>query len=295
MKATVIGGAGRMGRWLVKHFIDLGYNVTIADINMKDAMAFANKVGADVATTNQEAVENASLIVISVPIESTVNVINKIASYLTPSMKLIEIASLKSNILPFLKKIVKEKRVTVISLHPLFGPGVRSLNKKRIALIPVSDPNIELRDARKLFPSADIFVVNVDVHDRIMALTLSVPHFINIAFASLISEEDLRLLKRLGGTTFSLQLIIAEGVMSEDPNLYASIQMNNVYTRDYLEKLLLKMKELKVAIDNKNVDVFKQIYNASKSQLSKDEQFNEAYSRMYRALERLNELNFQSV
>jgi len=140
-----------------------------------------------------------------------------------------EISSLKSRVVPVLEKIA-QRGVKTVSVHPL-GPGAEGTVNEKVALIPISDPSSELQLAKTFFPGADLIVVEAEEHDKAMALTLSLPHFLNIAFGSVIGEENLETLKKLGGTTFALQLILCEGVMTENPELYASIQMSNEHLK----------------------------------------------------------------
>jgi len=286
LKVVVIGGAGRMGRWFVRHFVSLGEEVVISDIRRSEAESVAKSTGAKVAESNLGAVEKADLVVVSTPIEATPRVLKEISPALRPSATVMEISSLKSRVVPVLGGIAKHG-VKTVSVHPLFGPGVQRLAGERVALIPVSDPGSELRSARRLFPEAEIVVVDVEEHDRAMALTLSLPHFLNIAFASVVGEEDLNVLKKLGGTTFALQLVLAEAVMTEDPDLYASIQMGNVHTAECQERFIERARILKEQIANKDVRGFQQFYADVRSSMSKDRDFAVAYERMYRALEAL--------
>ena len=286
MKVAVIGGAGRMGRWLVRHFVNQGEEVVISDIRRSEAKSVAKSTGAKVAEHNLGAVEKADLVVVSTPIEATPGVLEEISRALRPSATVMEISSLKLKVVPVLGRIAK-RGVRTVSVHPLFGPGVQRLSGERVALIPVSDPGSELRSARRLFPEAEIVVVDVEEHDRAMALTLSLPHFLNIAFASIVGEEDLNMLKKLGGTTFALQLVLAEAVMTEDPDLYASIQMSNVYTTECQERFIERARILKEQIANKDVRGFQQFYADVRRSMAKDRDFAVAYERMYRALEAL--------
>ena len=141
----------------------------------------------------------------------------------------------------------------------------------------------EMDFARKVFPKVEFVIVDAEEHDRAMALTLSLPHFVNIAFASVIGKEDLSVLKQLGGTTFTLQTVISEGVMTENPDLYASIQMSNRYTTDYLSKFISTINLLKNYVIDKDSTGFLKFYEEVHSALSKDLDFSKAYERMYRA------------
>lgn len=286
MKVSVIGGAGRMGRWLATHFLNQGHEVTISDINLDEAEAAARVMGVNPAKSNVDAVQGAELIVVSTPIEVTPKVLMEIASHINRSAVIMEISSLKSRVVPVLEKIA-QRGVKTVSVHPLFGPGAEGTVNEKVALIPISDPSSELQLAKTFFPGADLIVVEAEEHDKAMALTLSLPHFLNIAFGSVIGEENLETLKKLGGTTFALQLILCEGVMTENPELYASIQMSNEYTTQYLEKFLSRAKTLMQHISKKDAKRFAQMYADTRSSLLKDSAFASAYEKMYRALKAL--------
>jgi len=284
MKVCVIGGAGRMGRWLVHHLTDQGHEVTISDIRHAEAKSVAEATGAKMARSNHEAARKAEATFISTPIDVTPKVLRDISSEIRRGTSVVEISSLKSHIIPILNEL-GEKGVRTISVHPLFGPGVQDIAAEKIALIPVSDPSSEFKLAETFFPGAELVVVDVVEHDKAMALTLSLPHFLNIAFASVVGEEDINVLKKLGGTTFALQLVLSEGVMTEDPTLYASIQMSNEYTARYLDKFLSKAEALKQHVSGKDSQRFLQFYADVRSSLLKDADFADAYKRMYKALE----------
>lgn len=286
MKVTVIGGAGRMGRWLVNYFVKKGYNVTVSDIRYEEAKAVAQSTGARLVQNNIEAVKDAEIIVLSTPIDVTPNVLKEISFEIQSSSAIVEISSLKSQVFPDLEKLAA-RGVRTLSLHPLFGPGVTKITGEKIALVPVSDPSAEFKLAKTIFPKAELIVVDAEEHDKAMALALSLPHFVNIVFASVIGQEDINVLKKLGGTTFALQLVISEGVLSEDPSLYASIQMDNKFTAKILDRFLSNAGTFKRYITEKNPRGFLQFYADVRTSLMKDSDFGNAYEKMYKALEAL--------
>jgi len=286
LRVAVIGGAGRMGSWFAKYFLERGYEVVISDINVDRAEVVAKSLNLGLAKNNIEAARIADLILVSTPINVTPNVLSEIMPELGGSKIVAEISSLKSNVLPTLREIAN-RGVKSLSIHPLFGSGARGMAGERIALIPVSDQLVEEDLARRIFPEAKIVVVDFKVHDEIMALTLALTHFINIVFASVVGEEDISLLRRLGGTTFTLQLALSEAVMAEEPSLYASIQIDNEYTIKYLSKFMSKAARLKSIVESKDFGGFMELYRLTQEMISRDEEFAGAYERMYRALEAL--------
>ncbi|MEM1581257.1 MAG: prephenate dehydrogenase/arogenate dehydrogenase family protein [Candidatus Bathyarchaeia archaeon] len=286
MLVAIIGGAGKMGMWFAKYFLRRGMNVIISDVKADRAKYAAEHLGVKLAEDNIEAARIADLLLISTPISVTPKVLVEILPELEERTIIVEISSLKSKVLPVLREVAK-RGLKILSLHPLFGPGAQEMFGERIALIPVNNQVLEENLAKNFFPEAEIITVDCELHDKVMALTLALTHFVNIAFASVISEEDTRMLRRLGGTTFTLQLTLCEAVISEDPLLYASIQMDNEHVANYLDKFMSRAMKLESIVKEKNFEGFIQFYKITYDMLSKDEDFAAAYNRMYRALRAL--------
>ncbi len=286
MKIAIIGGAGRMGRWLTRYFASQGHKVVISGVKLDKLKAFAQEAGVDFAENNVKAVEDADLVMVSVPIPATARLIREIVPHLRKGAVIAEIASLKFGIIETLCEVSK-LGVVPLSLHPLFGPGAQKLKGNKIVVIPVVDSKTEIKLAKELFREAQIIVADADEHDRLMALTISLPYFMNIAFASVLSEGDISTLKKFGGTTFAFQLTLTESVMSEDPALHASIQMHGKYALKCVDTLLSKSEILRKMISERNEKGFIDFYNKIQSSLSKDTDFPKAYERVYRALEAL--------
>jgi len=284
LRVAVIGGAGRMGRWFIEYLLRQGHIVVFSDIRNEEARTVAKLTGAALAKDNLEAVGEADLAVVCTPIEVTPEVLREILTARCKPATIMEICSVKSHVIPVLEEAVA-LGLSTLSVHPLFGPGASKTAREKVALVPISNPALELEHARNVFPDAEIVVVDAEEHDKAMALTLSLVHFVNIALASVIGEEDLNVLKKLGGTTFALQLLLSEAVMTEDPELCASIQMSNTHTTQYLKKFLSRAEILKQYVVENDTGSFCQLCEDIRAAFSKDEDFAEAYERMYRALE----------
>jgi len=284
LKIAVIGGYGRMGRWFTRYFASHGHKVVISGVRLQKAKAFAEEAGVNFAKNNVEAVKDVDLVMVSVPIPTTPRVIDEIVTHVKKGAVISEISSLKSGVVKALVEAAKLK-VRPLSLHPLFGPGAQKLRGRKIAVVPILNAEAEKTMAKELFPEAETVVVDAEEHDRVMALVLSLPHFMNVVFASVIGEENLETLKRLEGTTFTLQLTLAESVMTEDPSLQATIQMDNKYVSRYLDDFLSKAETVKKWIADKDVEKFTGFCDHVENLLSKDMDFSEAYKKMYKVLE----------
>ena len=181
MNITIIGGAGRMGHWLVRYFSSRGHKVIISDIKKTEAKTVAMEEGVEFAENNIEAVKTGDLIIVSTPIQVIPKVIQKIVPYLKKGAIIAEISSLKTHLITVLTQIARSN-VKPLSIHPLFGPGTRQITRRKIAVIPILDEEAEKKIAKELFPEAEIIVIDAEKHDKAMALTLSLPHFMNIVF-----------------------------------------------------------------------------------------------------------------
>ncbi|MCP8317086.1 MAG: prephenate dehydrogenase/arogenate dehydrogenase family protein [archaeon] len=285
MRVAIIGGAGRMGRWFARYFKSKDHTVIISDIEEK-ARTIAEKEGFLFAKSNVDAVKDADLIMISVSIESTPKVIKEIEQNLIKGAIVTEISSIKSHVTDALADLA-QKDVTALSIHPLFGSGARTLKGKKIAVIPVKDSKKEVNLVQKFFPEAIIDVINAEEHDRIMALTLSLPHFLNMVFASTLSDEDINNLRRFAGPSFTLQLILAESMLTEKPNIYASIQIMNKHTYQCLEKLMNEAKALKEIIRKNKRKELISFFEQIRENFLKDIEAIKPYEKLYEIVERL--------
>ena len=283
MRVAIIGGAGRMGRLFARYFIQRGDEVVISDVNWEEAVRFAGSLNAEAVQSNSEAAGSSELIVICTPVMDVPKVVDEIIHDLSESAIVMEISSIKSPVISAMR-MVAEAGGRPLSIHPLFGPGAGDPSGERMALIPISDEIYEVELARSIFPNASIIPVDLERHDRIMAFALSLTHLINVVFASMIAEENIAELKRIGGKTFRMQLLLCESVMMESPDLSAAIQMNNPFALEYLERFASKYDRLLKYIRGKRKGKFIKFHHEVYSALSRHEDLSDSYRAMYRAL-----------
>ncbi|MFQ5834012.1 MAG: prephenate dehydrogenase/arogenate dehydrogenase family protein [Candidatus Thorarchaeota archaeon] len=282
MKIAVIGGAGRMGRWLLEHFDEHGHTLIASDPQSNELREIAELFDLTLASSNAAAAKNADVVVISVPIEITAEVIQEVAPHMKRDAVLCEISSVKGKIPEVLHEIVA-LQLRPLSIHPMFGPGARSLNKKMV-LVPISDPEDEQRLVEALFPKYQIITVDREEHDRAMALTVSLPYFVNMIIASVLSDEDLTSLRRLGGTTFAVQLLLTGSIMSNSCALHAALHKENPHVDSVLRNFQSKL-ESGLATLTQDTNDFRELYTNVKSNLEQHMNLENKYGEMYRLLE----------
>lgn len=282
MKVAVIGGAGRMGLWLIEYLTSLGHSVVVSDPRSHQADILLASPKVIIANSNVYAAKDADVVFISVPIENTIEVINEVVHHMRKSSVLCEISSVKGRTPLALKESVVHG-VQPLCIHPMFGPGASSQSKK-IVLIPVVDPVAELELVQRLFPGCHVITTTPATHDRAMALTISLPYFVNMVLASVLADEDLSLLQQLGGTTFAVQLLVTGSVMSNSPDLHRALHMMNSHSLGILKKFEVSFQR-SLARLVRNSDEFEESYRTLQEALEPSVNPTQKYSEMYHLLE----------
>ncbi|MFQ5712056.1 MAG: prephenate dehydrogenase/arogenate dehydrogenase family protein [Candidatus Geothermarchaeales archaeon] len=282
MRVTIIGGAGQMGRVFARYFKSKGFSVTIQDKNLKEAERVASLLDVSAMDESRKAVEAADTTLISVPLGSTPYVILDVAPYVGRGKVLAEIASMKRETVEALRT-VSGRGFKPLSIHPLFGPGVKSFSREKMAVIPVLSAEAEVEEARAIFPECRVFPVDVETHDLSMSMILYLPFLMNLGFAATITEGDVENLRMLAGPAFGLQLLMCESTLSQDPKLYFSILEQDGQARELIRLLVENMKRLSEArLEEEELEKF---VEDLREKLGRESKLRESYEKMYRIWE----------
>ncbi len=226
-KICVIGGYGKMGRWLARFLAEEGLQVTIAGRSQQKLEEAARELGCRAAPLEQ-AVKQAEAIVISVPISSFEAVVRQMAPHTRPGQYIFDIVSVKQRPVEIMHKHLSGCRI--LGTHPMFGPGAASPEGQRFVFTPVGDEEESLAtQLRRHLESrgARVTVMSPAEHDKLMGMVLGLPHFIALVSAdTLLSLGKFKEAGEVSGTSFRLLLTLAEAVLSEDPDFYSSLQMS---------------------------------------------------------------------
>jgi prephenate dehydrogenase len=222
----------------------------------------------------KETVTGAEFVILCTPLRETPRIIREITEDLDPNTILCEIASVKQHIIPSLLEASK-KGIKPLSVHPMFGPGFSNLTGLVMALIPVNNKDAEIELASKIFPGLNLKPIDAENHDRCMALILSLPYFMNLAFASMLTGEELSILNAFAGTTFMAQLTIAQCVSDELPELVESLINCNTFSEEVINQFIDESRSLQQLLKNSpnKIDSYCRIVRDS---MSRDPGFKDA-------------------
>jgi len=269
-KISIIGVNGKMGKWFANYFHKMGFEVIGFDTNGEIKEKFITKGSSLVG-----AILKTDYVILCTPTKNTPEVIRLIAKEMKHGSYLIEISSQKSKTAQTLIKT--PSKINPICIHPMFGPGIKKIDGKNIIIVPVKDVKKELEVTKLLFPKANFVTIDAVEHDKKIAVILGLTHLINIAFANILAkDEKISLTEKMSGTTFKIQKIIAESILTESPELIETI-ISNPEVRRYGEEFWKDIgKLLTDSQEGKSEDIINYI-NLAKSKISKNTDLDKSY------------------
>jgi len=227
MKIAVIGAAGRMGLWFTKFFLEQGASVIVSGRNKEKLLKIKDEFDVEVAD-NLTAVKHSDRVLICVPIEKFEGVVNEINSSVKTNQIIMDICSIKKLPVETMHKYIKKG--VILGTHPMFGPDAQSIKDQNFVLTPTNTKERHLANEFKTWleeRKAKVTIMSPRKHDELMSVVLGLSHFVGMVTCdTLTSRTDLAETKKVSGTSYKLLSTLAERVASQDPNFYASLQMN---------------------------------------------------------------------
>jgi prephenate dehydrogenase len=288
-KIGIIGGAGNMGKWFARYLLKEGMSVVISGRNQEKLRKAGKELGIPTAS-NVEVVRQSDVVIISVPPDALETVVKEIAPHTRQQQMIVDVTSVKRQPVEIMHHYIKKG--SILGTHPVFGPGAKSLVNQNFVLTPTNKKEMALANRVKKYlesKKANVSVMTPQQHDETMTVVLGLAHFIAIVSAdTLLGFENFPEMKKIGGTTFKLLYTLVESVISEDPELYASLQMS---FPDISKVETLFQKNTKLWADmvkNKDQAGFARKMSVLHNKLEKtDPAFRQAYKNMYKITEKM--------
>lgn len=229
MKILIVGGTGEMGQWFSTFFKERGFDVSIWGKSGKTEIA--ERLGVEFAHDLQAEVHKSDIVVISVPIDITEQVIAELAPLMKTGSLLMDLTSLKTEPTRAMQKYAPDD-VEILGTHPMFGPTIPSLHGQRFILTPINDR------CHKWFPiikdmleesGAYIVIVDPGEHDRFVSVVQGLTHFAYITIGTTLHRLDFNVKesRRFMSPVYDIMLDFVGRILGQNPYLYAMIQMEN--------------------------------------------------------------------
>ena len=217
----IIGASGRMGRWFGDSFEQLGYEV--------------RRYSRSQGPLSADWVQASPVVILSVPVGSTLEVMRTIGPWLKPDQLLMDLGSLKAGPL---KAMRENADCPVIGTHPLFGPSVNSLEGQLIFLC--SDGGGRWSQwLKRLWQDQGARLVEIEPerHDRLMGQIQTLRHFMLYAMGRTLLETgfDRQTDAELSGPYFGELLGMLEHQIQQPADLYTELALHNPYGREVMD------------------------------------------------------------
>lgn len=249
---SIIGGNWAMWKVYANVFKDAWFKVLISDIWTK--------------LSNKEVASKWDLILISVPIDKTYDVINEIKNDIKSDSCIFDITSIKE---APINSMLKTRAGDVVWIHPMHWSLVpikwqtyifckwrwtkwylflKNFFKKRWA-------NIEELDAIS--------------HDKIMSVIQWLSHFTDIVFAKTLEKLKIDLSKfvKFQSPSYKLKFQIMWRILAQNANLYWNIQLQNKENIKVIKTFIDSANELFEINKDNDLNAFEKYFNKTKKYL----------------------------
>ncbi|EEX50253.1 T-protein [Pasteurella dagmatis] len=208
-KIVIVGGKGKLGSLFLRYFALSGYSVSVLE---RDDWGNAGEI-----------LENADVVIVSVPISCTIETIERLAPYLTDNMLLTDLTSIKR---APLEKMLEIHKGAVLGLHPMFGPDIANMAKQVIVRCDGRFPERYqwLLEQMQMWGSR-LYQVSAEEHDKNMTYIQALRHFSTFANGLHLSKQPISLAKllALSSPIYRLELAMIGRLFAQDSALYADI------------------------------------------------------------------------
>ncbi|MFH1586474.1 MAG: prephenate dehydrogenase/arogenate dehydrogenase family protein [Candidatus Diapherotrites archaeon] len=247
----IIGGTGKMGKWFRKFFEKNGCGVLIC--------------GKKTKLRHRELIEKSDIIIFSVPIGITVDLIKKYAKFAKKGQAITDFTSIKEAPLNAMLKHAP-KDVEVFGMHPVFGPSVLNIKDQAVVLCPGRGRKW-FNWMKKLMQKkrAHVKVVSASKHDEMMAIIQGSTHFWTISFENALKKLDFDFNEMIAFASpiYKARMLLLGRIMVQDPELYAEILIQNKDTLKVVRQLRKSANDLEAIIKRKDKKAFVKYFKES--------------------------------
>lgn len=234
----IIGGTRGMGRWFASFLKKEGYTVHVSGRERGMAMA--------------EMAEICPVIIVSVPIGITCQVIKKIGPLMKRGGLLMDLTSLKE---APVQAMLESTTAEVIGLHPLFGPLVRSMSGQNIALCSARTRKWH-QWVRNILEKGGAHIIETtpEHHDEMMSLVQGLTHLNTIIMGLVLRDMKVekKELDAFSTPVFRTKVALIEKIFDDNPALYGEIIGENPNMGKITESYQKNLQELHDILARKN-------------------------------------------
>ncbi|WP_407453783.1 prephenate dehydrogenase [Methanobrevibacter sp.] len=251
MNVGIIGGSDGLGKTLVYYFRD-EFNVFITGHDNEKGKRVAEELGVNYIESNAGLANISDILVISVPIQYTSEVIREVSPFMKTGSLMVDVTSIKEEPSKTMAESLPET-VEYIPTHPVFGPRTTRLDNQVIVLTADKKgkwyPKVYNYLASK---NMRIIETTAENHDFMMSIVQVLTHFSFISAASAIEKlgVDISETEDYESPIYNLMIDLIARIVSQNPYLTYNIQSRNSFGPKIRNALADSVIELRDVINS---------------------------------------------
>ncbi|MFM5882945.1 MULTISPECIES: prephenate dehydrogenase [Methanobrevibacter] len=229
MNVGIIGGSDGLGKTIVYYLRD-EFDVYITGRDHKKGKEVACNLNVNYIESNTDLAKISDIIIVSVPIHHTSDVIREVAQFMKAGSLMIDVTSVKEEPSRTMEEVLPDT-VEYIPTHPIFGPRTTELDNQVIVLTATKKGEWY----RKVYDYLNkqhmrIIETTAKKHDYMMSIVQVLTHFSFISTASAIEKLkiDISETEDYESPIYNLMIDMIARIVAQNPYLTYHIQsMNN--------------------------------------------------------------------
>ena len=252
-RICIVGGNGEMGQMTRNIFSKYlpEYKLTIFDESDW--------------TNPQIKLANQDIVILSVPIFLTNEIIKKVVSYISAGTILADYTSIKEEPL---NTMLENHNGPVVGLHPIFGP---TIDDPKNQVIVVCDGRFEdkyhyfIDDLAKI--GFNIESMTAKAHDEAMTFIQGIEHFSTYCMGMFLKHKniDIQQMMKLASPVYKMELNIIGRLFSQGPGLYSDIIMSDKQRQKTISEFAEFVSANAEKVANGDKETFKNNFKSVKS------------------------------
>jgi len=211
---------------------------------------------------SEEVLDNLDYLWLSVPMSEVVSVAKSFLNRIPTHTCICDINSVKGKLFELYKNYPNE----VLSLHPMFGPFVESLQGQKLVVCR-SAASSKGDLLLKAIENSGVLLrqSTAEEHDKVMALIQVLIHFNKMVVAKVLRDQEIPIEQTLEFTSpiYRLELSIIARMFGQSAELYSHIQSDNNYAPAIREHFVEVAQDLASSLANQDHSMIKDIFDQS--------------------------------
>ncbi|MBT4838191.1 MAG: prephenate dehydrogenase/arogenate dehydrogenase family protein [Methylococcales bacterium] len=225
-----------------------------------------------------EAVEQADLVVLAVPLGAIENIVRKIKPVLSSKTIITDVGSAKGSVVDAVKNVYGFVPTNFVPGHPIAGTeqsGVEAsfvtlFNNRRVILTPLENTSEQALSLVKHLwqvAGAEVIEMGVEHHDSVLAATSHLPHLLAYTLVDMLAhmESNSEIFKYAAGGFRDFTRIA-----SSDPTMWHDICLaNDKALLPMLEQYIEQLQTIKEAVSNNDSESMMKVFQHAKESRDK--------------------------